>query len=510
MKKNVVPTIIAAAVSFAVISLAHAADVPNLAAAQPKAPVPAQAPMSKAPGTVAAPMPASLGYLQPGPSAKPVAPAAAARPAAVQTAKAAAAPAEPVAAPRVKPAAKRVVRRPVRKVAPIAAPALPGTFDLQFSGDIWKALQLLTAKRPSLSISALGSPFPLPVHLNLRGADLIEALRAIGDQTGEAADLVYNNQTHELRVVYKARNAAPAAPEAPMLMGTLTSVPIRHADLVKPRTAVSPIDESRSWQQGGSARPIMGQDGLLLFPYGQSQPTLTCEPLRACDIQLQAGEIINNVIFGDTVRWVATPATTGSGAQATPHVIVKPTESGLNTNLIVTTNRRTYMLTLNSTEGKYVSRVGFYYPQDLVQDWNGQAEAERRKVEQESTRKVADLPIASIDQLNLDSYQVKGDRSLPWYPVRVFDEGTHVWIQMPPSIRASEAPALVLIGNSGDSELVNYRVKEANQGGAKVTYYIVDKLFAKAALIVGVGRDQQKVEITRANKNTTAWGGFGN
>jgi P-type conjugative transfer protein TrbG len=499
---------LAAAVSLAVASLAQAGNVPDLAA-------------SKAPGTVAAPSPSSLSYLQPAPG--PAKPAAAA-PAPAKPATAAPAPARAATAPEpAKPAmvlakatpqpapVKKAVRR-VRKAtpAPVAAsePALPGTFDLKYSGDIWKAMQLIAAKRPQLMISAVGSPFNHTVHLDLRGADLIEALRAIGDQTGEAIDLVYNNQTHELRVTYKARpTAAVPAPQAAPLMGTLASTPDYQAPKIKPGPATSPVDEARNWQKGGTARPIMGQDGVLLFPYGQSQPTLTCEPLRACDVQLQAGEIINNVILGDTVRWQVAPATTGNGSQATPHVIVKPTETNLQTNMVVTTNRRTYMLTLASSSGQYLSRVGFYYPHDLVQDWNGQAEAERRKLETEEKRKVSELPIASIDQLNLDSYRLKGDRSLPWYPVRVFDDGTRVFIQMPASVKSSEAPAMVL-ENNGVFELVNYRVKPAQQGGMTVTYYVVDKLFAKGALLVGVGGDQQKVEIIRNKQDTAAWGGF--
>lgn len=266
-------------------------------------------------------------------------------------------------------------------------------------------------------------------------------------------------------------------------------------------------EEARAWQSGKKARPLMGTDGLLQYPFGQGQPEITCAPLRACDIQLQAGEVINNVILGDTVRWVPAPAKTGDGAMAVPHVIVKPTEPGLTTNLIVTTNRRTYTLTLKSSETSYVSRVGFYYPADMVQDWNGEALLAQRKAEEDSKRKVSDMPIASIEQLNLDGYKIKGDKNLAWYPVRVFDDGTRVWIQMPASIRSNEAPALVLLDKNGDSELVNYRVKEAEQGGAKVTYYIVDKLFDRAGLIVGVGSDQQKVEITKSKggKVATNW-----
>jgi type IV secretory pathway VirB9-like protein len=44
---------------------------------------------------------------------------------------------------------------------------------------------------------------------------------------------------------------------------------------------------------------------------------------------------------------------------------------------------------------------------------------------------------------------------------------------------------------------VNYRVRG--------NYYIVDKLFQQAALIVGVGSDQQKVEITKKGRGLFSW-----
>jgi type IV secretion system protein VirB9 len=298
-------------------------------------------------------------------------------------------------------------------------------------------------------------------------------------------------EVRKLRALYDADQAARKAEEArkaaeAAAMGTDAAA------------------EARAWQAGKKARPVMGADGLLQYPYGEGQPQVTCAPLRACDIQLQAGEVINNVILGDTVRWIPAPAKTGDGALAVPHVIVKPTEPGLTTNLIVTTNRRTYTLTLNSSNDTYVSRVGFYYPADMVQNWNGEALLAQRKAEEDAKRKVSDMPITSIDQLNLDGYKLKGDKDLPWYPVRVFDDGTHVWIQMPNSIHSNEAPALVLLDKHGDSELVNYRVKEAEQGGQKVTYYIVDKLFDRAGLIVGVGGDQKKVEIIKRKSSDVA------
>ncbi len=516
MKNKNSLTLASAAVSMVLASWASAADTPpNL---QGQAKPTATAAGTKAPGTVAAPTPPTLSYLQPAASAQaptakptPTPPLVTVKPAAAKAA--ASPPATQATAPTVaaKVAVKRAVVKPVQRQvqysttppAPIIKAPAAG-FDFRYTGDMWTAMQLLAVKHGPLEVSKQGTAFPIPVTLDLRGVTLIDALAAMGEQGGSAADVVYNHDNGTAMLAYRDKAALPAPLAAvvpPVMLTDDTPKPI----VVRPKPAaipVSPVDEAKNWQQGGTARPIMGKDGLLMHPFGQAQPTLTCMPLRACDIQLQPGEIINNVIFGDTVRWIASPATTGNGAQATPHVIVKPTEINLETNLLITTNRRSYMLSLKSSEGQYVSRIGYYYPQDMVQDWNGQAEAERRKAEEDANRKISDLPITSIDQLNLDSYTIKGDRSLPWYPVRVFDEGTHVWIQMPPSIKSSEAPALVLMSNNGEPQLVNYRVKDADQGGSKVTYYIVDKLFSKAALIVGVGNDQQKIEIVKASKSS--------
>ena len=65
----------------------------------------------------------------------------------------------------------------------------------------------------------------------------------------------------------------------------------------------------------------------------------------------------------------------------------------------------------------------------------------------------------------------------------------HVYIQVPATLQASEAPALLVQSRGGESALVNYRVR--------LPYYVVDRLFDTAVLIVGVGRHQDRVTIQR-------------
>lgn len=65
------------------------------------------------------------------------------------------------------------------------------TFDFRFDGDIVQSLDALRAVLPQLIvIPPLGTASPLPVHVNLRETTLENALRAIGEQGGEVADVV--------------------------------------------------------------------------------------------------------------------------------------------------------------------------------------------------------------------------------------------------------------------------------------------------------------------------------
>jgi type IV secretion system protein VirB9 len=63
---------------------------------------------------------------------------------------------------------------------------------------------------------------------------------------------------------------------------------------------------------------------------------------------------------------------------------------------------------------------------------------------------------------------------------------------MPTEIQNREAPVLLVVGSAGKSELTNYRVKDQ--------MYIVDRLFHRANLVLGSGKNAQKVEITRGTK----------
>lgn len=253
------------------------------------------------------------------------------------------------------------------------------------------------------------------------------------------------------------------------------------------------VAQARKWQQTGVAKPIMSDDGKVLFPFGQYLPTITCAPLRACDIELEAGEIVSGKpLAGDTVRWKITHAESGKGDRRTSHIVIKPIDTNLDTNLIVNTDKRTYHLRLVSTsnEKDYLNRVGFYYPQDIADEWDMSARLAEKEAAEKDKLVVSDVPATSIDKLDF-AYSIESDNGAI-KPLRAFNDGTKVFIQMPDEMRSGEAPILLLYDKSGNPAVVNYRVKDL--------YYIVDKLFDKAVLVAGVDKGQTKVTITRGIK----------
>ena len=256
------------------------------------------------------------------------------------------------------------------------------------------------------------------------------------------------------------------------------------------------LEAIQRFRETGNA-PVVQKPGFRRFPYGERQPILYCKPLRVCEIQLEPGETVMNLALGDSERWISSKMESGPPESRISHVIVKPTDYDITTNLIITTDRRVYYLCLVSTmeeKGGYFRSVRFYYPQEMVQRWSDAAAAAQEVALRERDRIVARLPLVDPEGLHF-GYRIAGDR-VPWRPIQAFDDGTRVFIQMPESMRSTEAPALFVLTDEDEQALVNYRVRGS--------YYVVDRLFSKAVLVVGVGGKQKRVTVTRTRDPVSA------
>ena len=247
---------------------------------------------------------------------------------------------------------------------------------------------------------------------------------------------------------------------------------------------------AKRWEAGSATgiKPVAGSGGAIKFVYGAQQPSIVCAVLQVCDVALQPGEQVNSITLGDTARWTVEPAITGSGATEVQHLIIKPMDVGLETSLVVTTNRRSYHFRLRSHRTEYMPQVSFTYPEEAQAKWD----AIQRREKQERTDNTLPATGEYLGDLSFD-YELSGSAS--WKPVRVYNDGRKTIIEMPGTMQQTEAPTLLVVRKEGglftddETVLVNYRV----QGNR----YIVDTVFDHAILIAGVGSSQDRVTISR-------------
>jgi type IV secretion system protein VirB9 len=210
---------------------------------------------------------------------------------------------------------------------------------------------------------------------------------------------------------------------------------------------------------------------------------LYAAPQKVSDIALQPGENLIAISAGDTVRWVVGDTASGTGAEKQVHILAKPFASGLKTNLVITTDRRSYHLELESTDHTYMAALSWTYPTD---------ELITLKKQNEEAKAVLPIDIGlALSSLNFD-YTISGDHP-SWRPLRAFDDGRHVYVEFPAALDRGDAPPLFVVGEGGSTDLVNYRVRD--------NYYGVDQLFAAAELRLGKDK-QQIVRITRGEART--------
>ena len=248
--------------------------------------------------------------------------------------------------------------------------------------------------------------------------------------------------------------------------------------------AQTPLHQVATATQAATLRPTASGfvAGAHVYPYAEGAIfEAYAAPGFVTDIALQPGEALLAVASGDTARWVIGDTTSGgSGSRETKqtHVLVKPFSAGLVTNLVITTDRRTYHVRLVSTRGTAISSLRWTYPQDELLALKRRTEAAQ-----------AAAPVAAgltVEQLHFN-YAISGDRP-GWRPLRAFDDGERTYVEFPPSLGQGDAPPLFVTDSDGKAELVNYRLRGR--------YYIVDRLFDAAELRLG-SRKQQVVRIER-------------
>ena len=231
----------------------------------------------------------------------------------------------------------------------------------------------------------------------------------------------------------------------------------------------------------GAARVEPRREGYFnavqVFPYSPGALyQVYVAPGQVTDIALEPGEQLTGsgpVAAGDTVRWIIGDTESGNGDTRRVHILVKPTRPAIETNLVVNTDRRTYLIELRAHERPYMPSVAWFYPES------------RGK----SLRALPPVPVLPEIAQRRYRYSIEGDKP-PWRPVNAYDDGRKAYVEFSPGIVQGEMPPLFVVGADGNPELVNSR--------AYANVLIVDRLFAAAELRLG-GESQQIVRIVRTD-----------
>jgi type IV secretion system protein VirB9 len=201
-------------------------------------------------------------------------------------------------------------------------------------------------------------------------------------------------------------------------------------------------------------------------------------PGQITDIALEPGESLTGagpIAAGDTARWIIGDTESGSGVTRRVHILVKPSRPDITTNLIVTTDRRTYMLELRSGEKPYMPSVAWSYPQPPASQ----------------RQSVPATPVIPAVAARNYRYALTATGNPPWKPIAVYDDGRHVYVEFPAGIAQGEMPPLFVIGPEGEAQIANSRIYQH--------ILIVDRLFGAAELRLGAGDKQQTVRIVRTD-----------
>ena len=193
-----------------------------------------------------------------------------------------------------------------------------------------------------------------------------------------------------------------------------------------------------------STQIISGRDEALkktqtIFTYNQNNVyQVYASPDFLTTFELAPDEEVTFLAGGDTENWQIDEAK--GGAKNATFVFIKPLEEDLNTNIIITTNKRLYNIKVNSTLNEYNSLVKWNYPET----------AEMIKFSENSIQTTA----VTADRINMD-YSIS-NKTYYFAPDKIFDDGSKTYFKMKKNM--PEMPVIHMKGDDGEYSLVPFDV----------------------------------------------------
>jgi len=156
----------------------------------------------------------------------------------------------------------------------------------------------------------------------------------------------------------------------------------------------------------------------------------------------------------------------------------------LQTNLVIATNERTYLIDAKSIEGtSYHSAIEWTYPLSELM----------------ALRRAAASRIRSASSTTIRNYayvvKVPPTGAPPWAPVSVYDDGSRMYLRFSSKIDTVRRPPLFAVGKDGSVRMINYVVENE--------YYIIPELVDHLEL--RLGHDRVVIQkVTERSRNPFA------
>lgn len=194
-------------------------------------------------------------------------------------------------------------------------------------------------------------------------------------------------------------------------------------------------------------------------------------------IKLEANEDVLYIAGGNTEGFMLDQ--TRGGKDGSSLVYIKPLFEDLDTNIIITTDKRVYYFDVKTSKSMFNPMVRFNYPLETqIIAYADETRVKELTASITTDKKLSEtmsyIPSNEVRDLN---YEIKDSNLIS--PDLVYNNGVKTFVRMKKGIQ--EMPILEVLDANGKPEKVNQRVEEKD--GYK--FFIVDKIFEQGQTKLG-------------------------
>jgi type IV secretion system protein VirB9 len=240
--------------------------------------------------------------------------------------------------------------------------------------------------------------------------------------------------------------------------------PLKHLKLALAATLVIATIAPTAAQAVQESKPLTVDGRIKTYVYVPNEVFFFTGHYRyQSTIELHPSETIESISMGDSTGWLIQD--TGS------RIFLKPVDPDAITNMMVYTNKRTYLFELHADEAEdirdenlsFITR--FTYPSE-TESFSFREFAPQQKVESRET--IENNP----DAYNVN-YTITGSSEIT--PLKVFDDGEFTYIEFKGN--NSPIPAAFKVDKNGNEALINYRMTDG--------YFVIEDTVSMITLRYG-------------------------